>query len=206
MCLHADGLTPYKPGTSIEAVDEGPAGAEVEYRCPAGYRKEDRLETGELDTPIDVDGNTNKDVSSVLDFVNLDFEGRITCVKCPVGQYPGPGWECKRCPELTKWYQPSSNVDGGVWRPTCQCKPQYVPEGPAGQEGCVAAEDERALQGVVQGGELEKADTMRFRSVVDAEGELKSRYADWKPQEVRSAVLSSYFTLSAVGCWQLGKP
>jgi hypothetical protein len=109
MCLSTEGLTAYKPGTPIKAVDEGPAGPEVEYRCPAGWRKEDRLETGELDTPTDPADSTNLN-ANILDLVNIDYEGRITCVQCPEGQYPGPGWECKRCPELTKWYQPVSKA------------------------------------------------------------------------------------------------
>ena len=187
--MNAEALTPYKPGLGEAAVDEGETGKEVEYRCPAGQRKEDRLDTGELDTLKDPASSKTPKAT-----------GRITCVQCPSGQYPGPGWECKRCADPTKSYQPAPN--GDVWKPSCQCKPPFAPAG----AGCVSEDDRRALEGVVQGGDLEKSDVMRFRSVVDEEGELKSRYADWKPQEVNSEVLRQQFRLSAVGCWKHGRP
>lgn len=179
---HTNGLCAYKPGEAGVAVDEGETGEEVEYRCPAGQRKEDRQVNGEPNIPAG------------------ESRVRISCVECPEGQYPGPGWECKRCADPTKTYQEAPN--GDIWKQSCQCTPPYAPAG----AGCVADDDRRALEGVVQGGDLEKSNVMRFRSVIDEEGELKSRYGDWKPQEVNSEVLSQQFTLSAVGCWKYGRP
>ena len=52
---------------------------EYEYRCPALKRKADRSATG---AP----------------------SGSISCVDCAAGEYPGPGWECKRCADFAKGY------------------------------------------------------------------------------------------------------
>jgi len=30
--------------------------------------------------------------------------GSLICQKCPDGEYPGPGWECKKCQDFTKEY------------------------------------------------------------------------------------------------------
>ena len=113
-----------------------PGEIEYEYRCGLGYHKEDRSETG---TPAD----------------------RISCVQCDEGEYPGPGWECKRCANVAKEYQ--AGPKDGEW--TCQCisnassnalsrtakEATYVAAG----DGCVAVEDRKALEGVIQGGDLE---------------------------------------------------
>ena len=163
-----------KEHASWPHVIDGVDVVEYEYRCQGAERKEDRSATGAA-------------------------ANQISCVACPEGEYPGPGWECKQCADFAKSYQ--EDPSSGKW--TCQCKdPPYITAG----DGCVAKEDEKALEGVIQGGDLSRAKAMRFRSVVDEDGQFKSRYNDWKPQEVNSEVLNQHFTLSAIGCWKYGNP
>lgn len=106
-----------------------------------------------------------------------------------MGEYAGPGWECKVCPyynqEVTEDPPSSGNYE-------CTCQSGFVAAG----YGCVADADKTELDGVVQGGGLTAAYSLTYRSLVGPESEAG----------IESDVFAYYFAQAALGCKKHQQP
>ena len=87
----------------------------------------------------------------------------LTCYKCPVGQFPGTGWNCVTCDDPLKEYS-RINANSGY---TCRCKEKYREAG----VGCVTEADYTQLLNTVQGGGLESSKSITYRSLIGVKKE-----------------------------------
>ena len=118
--------------------------------------------------------------------ITLDSSGKqtyaLSCVACAAGEYPGPGWECKKCPYINMEYtKTSSGYD-------CQCKTGFKSAG----VDCVSDAQYNTLTGEIS--DIAKAKQVIYRNVIGPDGQIK------ESPPINSDLFNQYFTSAAIGC------
>jgi len=114
----------------------------------------------------------------------------LACSACQAGEFPGAGWECKKCAHFVQEYKPVKKAKPrGAY--SCQCKAGYRAAG----AGCVTEADYvKFSESLPPSGYLSV--TYRFRYLANGQKDPN------KPLSLDSDVFAHYFVEAGIGCWQ----